>query len=92
MRGTLVVAHGRDAAELTQFARRTAHFERLAGAAIAALEPDLAGRFERGLYFAEEAHLDARATLAALARGSRVWAYASASGSKLRRTCSPGAR
>ena len=67
VRGTLVVAHGRDAAELTQFGRRTAEFERLSGAAIAALEPDLAGRFERGLYFAEEGHLDARATLAALA-------------------------
>jgi glycine oxidase len=65
--GTLVVAHARDTAELTQFGRRTAHFECVAGEAIAALEPDLAGRFERGLYFAEEGHLDPRAALAALA-------------------------
>jgi glycine oxidase len=66
--GTLVVAHGRDAAELTQFARRTAHFERIDGAGVAALEVELAGRFEHGLYFAEEGHLDPRAVLTALAR------------------------
>jgi len=65
--GTLLVAHGRDAAELTQFARRTARFERVDGHGIAALEPELAGRFDRGLYFAEEGHLDPRAALAALA-------------------------
>jgi glycine oxidase len=77
VRGTLVVAHARDAAELTQFGRRTAQFERLGGAAIAALEPELAGRFGAGLYFPAEGHLDARAALAALAvrlesRGVRV--------------------
>jgi glycine oxidase len=65
--GTLVVAHARDGAELTQFGRRTGHFESVAGEAIAALEPELAGRFERGLYFAEEGHLDPRAALGALA-------------------------
>jgi glycine oxidase len=65
--GTLVVAHGRDVGELTQFARRTAHFEPVGGEAIAALEPDLAGRFAHGLYFAEEGHLDPRAALTALA-------------------------
>jgi len=67
VRGTLVVAHGRDAGELAQFARRTAHFERLGAAGVAALEGELAGRFEHGLYFAEEGHLDPRAALAALA-------------------------
>lgn len=66
-RGTLVVAHGRDAAELTQFARRTAHFERVDGAGVAAIEAELAGRFEHGLYFAEEGHLDPRAALSSLA-------------------------
>lgn len=65
--GTLVVAHGRDAGELTQFARRTARFERLAGSGIATLEPELAGRFEHGLYFPEEGHLDPRTALTALA-------------------------
>jgi glycine oxidase len=65
-RGTLVVAHARDTAELLQFGRRTAHFETVTAEAIAELEPDLAGRFSQGLYFAEEGHLDPRAALAAL--------------------------
>src|SRR5207302_11019046 len=60
-------AHGRDAPEVAQFAGRTGHFERVGAEAIAALEPDLAGRFSHGLYFADEAHLDPRAALAALA-------------------------
>jgi len=67
VKGTLVVAHARDAAELRQFGRRTAHYECVSGEAIAALEPDLAGRFSQGLYFPEEGHLDPRAALAALA-------------------------
>jgi glycine oxidase len=65
--GTLVVAHARDTGELLQFARRTAHFESVSGETIAALEPELAGRFSQGLYFREEGHLDPRAALAALA-------------------------
>jgi glycine oxidase len=64
--GTLVVAHGRDAAELTQFARRTQRFETLDAAALAALEPDLAGRFASALHFAGEGHLDPRSALGAL--------------------------
>jgi glycine oxidase len=67
VRGTLVVAHGRDAGELAQFGRRTAEFESVSSEGIAALEPDLAGRFSVGLYFPQEAHLDPRAALAALA-------------------------
>lgn len=65
-RGTLVIAHGRDAGELVQFARRTERFDTLDAAALAALEPDLAGRFGRALCFAGEAHLDPRAALGAL--------------------------
>jgi glycine oxidase len=65
--GTLVVAHGRDVAELGEFARRTSHFRRVDGAEIAALEPDLADRFGQGLYFESEGHLDPRAALSALA-------------------------
>ena len=65
--GSLVIAHGRDSGELKHFARRTERFEWLEGEAIAALEPDLAGRFEKALYFREEGHLDPRAALAALA-------------------------
>lgn len=68
MNGSLVVAHGRDAGELKQFARRTERFEWLDGAAVGALEPDLAGRFSQALFFREEGHLDPRAALAALAR------------------------
>lgn len=66
-RGTLVVAPGRDAGEVKRFARRTAHHEALDGEAIAALEPDLAGRFRQGLHFAGEAHLDPRRATRALA-------------------------
>lgn len=66
-RGSLVVAHGRDAAELRQFARRTEHYQWLDGEAVGALEPDLAGRFSQALYFADEGHLDPRAALTALA-------------------------
>lgn len=62
-RGTLVLAPGRDQGELDRFARRTAGSAALDGAAIARLEPDLGGRFDRGLHFPGEAHLDPRAAL-----------------------------
>lgn len=65
--GSLVVAPGRDLPELERFSRRTENFERVDAETIAALEPDLAGRFRAGLLFREEAHLDPRAALAALA-------------------------
>lgn len=68
LNGSLVVAHARDTAELAQFGRRTRRFEWLDGDAIAALEPDLGGRFSKALYFREEGHLDPRAALDALAR------------------------
>jgi len=64
--GTLVVALGRDRAELDRFARRTQGHEALGGEGLAALEPELAGRFGRGLHFAEEAHLDPRRALEVL--------------------------
>jgi glycine oxidase len=65
--GTLVVTQGRDVSELTRFAQRTTHAVRVDDAGIAALEPDLAGRFRQGLFFADEAHLDPRDALRALA-------------------------
>ena len=65
--GSLVVAPARDAAELTRFAQRTDGHEWRDESGIAALEPDLAGRFRRALYFPREAHLDPRGALAALA-------------------------
>ncbi len=64
--GSLVLAHGRDSGELTQFASRTDRYQRLDASAIDRLEPDLAGRFSHGLYFPEEGHLDPRAALGAL--------------------------
>jgi len=66
--GSLVIAQGRDAGELARFARRTERFESLDGESIAALEPDLAGRFGRALFFRDEGHLDPRAALASLVR------------------------
>jgi glycine oxidase len=64
--GTLVVALARDGGELQRFARRTEGHERLDRAAIAALEPDLDGRFSEALYFPTEAHIAPRAALSAL--------------------------
>ncbi len=64
--GSLVVAHSRDTAELERFGRRTEQFEWLDEKGIAALEPDLAGRFHKALYFKGEGHLNPRAALAAL--------------------------
>ena len=64
--GTLVVAPARDGAEIERFARRTQRGRRVDEAGVAALEPDLAGRFRGGLFFAEEGHLDPRAALGAL--------------------------
>jgi len=66
-RGTLVLAAARDGGELARFARRTENFESVDGDAVAALEPDLAGRFRHGLFFRQEAHLDPRAATQALA-------------------------
>jgi glycine oxidase len=64
--GTLVVAAPRDTAEIERFSARTQQYERVDEARIAALEPDLAGRFRKGLFFAGEGHLDPRAALGAL--------------------------
>lgn len=68
-KGSLVVSLARDKADLTRFSRRTDHFTELQGDAITALEPDLADRFGRALYFESEAHLAPRAALARLRDG-----------------------
>lgn len=70
--GTLVLAPSRDRAELRRFAGRTLHAEEIDGEALARLEPDLAGRFARGLFFAGEAHLDPRRAILALAETVRA--------------------
>jgi glycine oxidase len=64
--GTLVVAHARDATELTRFARRTSHCQWLDGGGLRELEPELADRFDRALFFAGEAHLDPREAMSSL--------------------------
>jgi len=64
--GSLVVAHARDRADLERFARLTPGHERIDAAAIATLEPDLAGRFGEGLFFPAEGHVDPRRVLPAL--------------------------
>jgi glycine oxidase len=64
--GTLVVAPPRDAAEIDRFAARTRGHAHVDADGIAALEPDLAGRFRSGLHYTEEAHLDPRQTLVRL--------------------------
>ena len=61
--GSLVVAPARDQRELTRFGKRTTDFREIGAEEIAALEPDLEGRFGRGLFFPSEAHLDPRDTL-----------------------------
>jgi glycine oxidase len=65
--GSLVLASARDRPELTRFSRRTSEFEHIGAEKIAALEPDLAGRFDEALYFPGEAHLDPRAAITTLA-------------------------
>lgn len=65
--GTLVLAAPRDRGELRQFAARTGGHVAVDAARIAALEPDLAGHFDDGLWLAGEAHLDPRDALPALA-------------------------
>ena len=66
LNGSLVVATPRDAADLRRFARMTKCHESADAERIAALEPDLEGRFRQGLFFAGEGHLEPRRALADL--------------------------
>lgn len=68
-RGTLVLAPERDRSDLDSFARRAGGHVQVDGEEIARLEPDLAARHRRGLFFRGEAHLDPRRALADLADG-----------------------
>ncbi|GAW36297.1 glycine oxidase [Roseovarius sp. A-2] len=61
--GSLVVTLQRDRRELDQFARRTTGHRLITGADLAALEPHLADRHDRALYFTDEGHIDPRAAL-----------------------------
>jgi glycine oxidase len=64
--GTLVTAAARDLSELPRFAHATQRHRTLNEDTIAALEPDLAGRFSSALYFPEEAHFDCLEGMSAL--------------------------
>ena len=64
--GSLVLAPARDVGEIARFARRTSEYTQVNGADIAALEPDLDGRFQKGLFFGQEGHVDPRVALHAL--------------------------
>ncbi|MEO0498209.1 MAG: glycine oxidase ThiO [Pseudomonadota bacterium] len=66
--GSLVLALGRDRSELTRFANRTRNYELIDAEKIAELEPDLEGRFTRGLFFEGEAHINPRRAMQHLAR------------------------
>jgi glycine oxidase len=68
-KGTLVVAPPRDAPDIERFAERTQGFERVDESAIAALEPDLGGRFRKGLFYPTEGHVDPREAMQALCQG-----------------------
>lgn len=64
--GSLVLASPRDLAELNRFARMSDGHRRIDEAELAALEPDLAGRFASGLFFPHEAHMAPLETLQSL--------------------------
>lgn len=65
-KGSLAIALGRDRQELDRFARRTRENRLLNEDELDEMEPDLAGRFQRALFFPTEAHLAPRQALSAL--------------------------
>lgn len=69
--GSLVVAAPRDQGELTRFARMTDGHRLIDAAEVGRLEPDLADRFPRGLFYPDEAHVAPRAALVWLAAEAR---------------------
>jgi len=64
--GSLVIALPRDSGDIDRFAARTRGWERVDEARICELEPDLAGRFRKGLFYLGEGHVDPRVALTAL--------------------------
>jgi glycine oxidase len=70
--GTLVLAAARDKGELAHYARLTQGHRRVDAAAIAELEPDLAQRFDQGLLYAGEGHVEPLAAMQFLLEQSRA--------------------
>ena len=64
--GTIVVAHPRDRADLNRFARLTSGHEEIDAAALAQLEPALVPKFNGGLFFRDEGHVEPRLVLSAI--------------------------
>lgn len=64
--GSLVLAHGRHTSELVALSRRTTRYEWLDADGVGELEPVLANRFSKGLFFRDEAHIDPREALRCL--------------------------
>lgn len=69
--GTLVTAGARDLSELGRFARATRNHRHLDEEAVAALEPDLAGRFSSALFYPHEAHFDCIAGMSGVLAAAR---------------------
>jgi glycine oxidase len=65
--GSLVLSMQRDKRDIERFARLTGQHQWLDSSEIGALEPDLAERFERGLFYSQEAYLDPRQAMHQLA-------------------------
>tara|TARA_B110000093_G_scaffold85775_1_gene92904 strand:+ start:1093 stop:2088 length:996 start_codon:yes stop_codon:yes gene_type:complete len=61
--GSLVLSMQRDKRDIQRYATLTENHRWLNGSEISEMEPDLSGRFERGLFYADEAHLDSRLAL-----------------------------
>jgi glycine oxidase len=70
--GTLVVAPPRDLPELDRFERLTEGSRRVDAQELARLEPDLADRYARGLFYPQEGHVDPIAAMAHLLDGARA--------------------
>lgn len=64
--GTLVVAPRRDTVELAHFARRTTGHLSIGPGDLTALEPELAGSFDRALHYRDESHVSPRLALSLL--------------------------
>jgi len=76
--GSLVLSMRRDKRDIERFARLTDQHQWLDSSEIGALEPELADRFERGLLYPQEGHLNPRQAM------QQLKAYLLARGGKIR--------
>lgn len=64
--GSLVLSAARDRSEVIRFGRCTQEHQTVNEDSLNRLEPDLCGRFQEGLFYPREAHIDPRLALPAL--------------------------